>query len=58
MDIPMDAEVYCSDRSKLCAIRPGSRFNSIIGRNSFQRDRSAALGLLEHMVRIHKAEML
>jgi hypothetical protein len=54
----MDTEVYCSDRSKLCAIRPGGRFNSIIGRNSFQRDRSAALGLLEHMVRIHKAEML
>jgi class I fructose-bisphosphate aldolase len=38
------------------AIRAGGGFGSIIGRNSFQRDRSAALDLLEHMIRIYKGE--
>ena len=40
------------------AIRAGGGFGSIIGRNSFQRDRTAALSLLDHMVRIYKGEML
>ena len=31
-------------------------FGSIIGRNSFQRDRAAALDLLDHMIRIYKGE--
>ena len=40
------------------AIRAGGGFGSIIGRNSFQRDRTAALSLLDHMVHIYKGEML
>jgi fructose-bisphosphate aldolase, class I len=39
------------------AIRAGGGFGSIIGRNSFQRERSAALGLLDPMIRIYKGEM-
>ena len=39
------------------AIRTGGGFGSIIGRNSFQRDRSAALSLLDNMIRIYKGEM-
>jgi class I fructose-bisphosphate aldolase len=38
------------------AIRAGGGFGSIIGRNSFQRDRLAALGLLDQMIRIYKGE--
>ena len=38
------------------AIRAGGGFGSIIGRNSFQRDRQAALDLLDHMIRIYKGE--
>ena len=38
------------------AIRAGGGFGSIIGRNSFQRDRSAALSLLDNMIRIYKGE--
>jgi class I fructose-bisphosphate aldolase len=38
------------------AIRGAGGFGSIIGRNSFQRDRSAALSLLDQMVRIYKGE--
>ena len=39
------------------AIRAGGGFGSIIGRNSFQRDRTAALSLLDQMIRIYKGEM-
>jgi class I fructose-bisphosphate aldolase len=38
------------------AIRAGGGFGSIIGRNSFQRDRKAALNLLDQMIRIYKGE--
>jgi len=38
------------------AIRAGGGFGSIMGRNSFQRERSAALGLLDHIIRIYKGE--
>ena len=37
-------------------IRAGGGFGSIIGRNSFQRDRLAALCLLDHMIRIYKGK--
>ena len=40
------------------AIRAGGGFGSIIGRNSFQRDRTEALSLLDNMVRIYKGETL
>jgi len=40
------------------AIRAGGGFGSIIGRNSFQRDRTSALSLLDKMVRIYKGETL
>lgn len=36
------------------AIREGGGFGSIIGRNSFQRDKAAALRLLDEMVRIYQ----
>jgi class I fructose-bisphosphate aldolase len=36
------------------AVRDGGGFGSIIGRNSFQRDKAAALRLLEGMVRIYQ----
>jgi fructose-bisphosphate aldolase, class I len=38
------------------AIRAGSGFGSIIGRNSFQREWSTAMELLDHTVRIYKGE--
>jgi class I fructose-bisphosphate aldolase len=38
------------------AIRAGGGFGSIIGRNSFQRDRSAALKLLDQMIHIYKGD--
>jgi fructose-bisphosphate aldolase, class I len=38
------------------AIRDGGGFGSIIGRNSFQRDRTSALSLLDRLVRIYKGE--
>jgi class I fructose-bisphosphate aldolase len=38
------------------AIRDGGGFGSIIGRNSFQRDKAAALRLLDQMVRIYQGE--
>lgn len=37
-------------------IRAGGGFGSIIGRNSFQRDRTAALSLLDQKIRICKGE--
>ncbi len=40
------------------AIRAGGGFGSIIGRNSFQRDRAAALGLLDQMICIYQGETL
>ena len=40
------------------AIRAGGGFGSIIGRNSFQRDRAAALSLLDQMIRIYQGETL
>ena len=40
------------------AIRAGGGFGSIIGRNSFQRDRTAALSLLDHMIQIYLGGML
>jgi DhnA family fructose-bisphosphate aldolase class Ia len=36
------------------AIREGGGFGSIIGRNSFQRDKAAASRLLDAMVRIYR----
>jgi class I fructose-bisphosphate aldolase len=39
------------------AIRAGGGFSSIIGRNSFQRERTAALSLLDQMIRIYRGEM-
>ena len=36
------------------AVRDGGGFGSIIGRNSFQRDKTAALRLLDEMVRIYQ----
>ena len=36
------------------AVRDGGGFGSIIGRNSFQRDKAAALRLLDGMVRIYQ----
>jgi len=36
------------------AVRDGGGFGSIIGRNSFQRDKAAALRLLDEMVRIYQ----
>jgi fructose-bisphosphate aldolase, class I len=38
------------------AIRAGGGLGSIIGRNSFQRDRAAALDLLDNMIRIYEGE--
>lgn len=38
------------------AIRAGGGFGSIIGRNSFQRDRTAALRLLDQIIRIYSGE--
>jgi fructose-bisphosphate aldolase, class I len=38
------------------AIRAGGGFGSIIGRNTFQRDRTAALNLLDQMTHIYKGE--
>ena len=38
------------------AIRAGGGFGSIIGRNSFQRERTAALSLLDQIIRIYKGE--
>ena len=38
------------------AIRDGGGFGSIVGRNSFQRDKGAALSLLDAMVRIYQGE--
>ncbi len=40
------------------AIRAGGGFGSIIGRNSFQRDRADAMDLLDRMIRIYKGETL
>jgi len=45
-----DATIYDEAR----AIRDGGGFGSIIGRNSFQRERSAALALLSNMIDIYK----
>ncbi len=39
------------------AIHAAGGFGSIIGRNSFQRDRSAALVLLDKMIRTYQGEM-
>ena len=36
------------------AIRDGGGFGSITGRNSFQRDKAAALRLFDEMVRIYQ----
>ena len=38
------------------AIRDGGGFGSIVGRNTFQRDKAAALQLLDGMMRIYKGE--
>jgi class I fructose-bisphosphate aldolase len=38
------------------AIHDGGGFGSIVGRNSFQRDKAAALSLLDGMVRIYQGE--
>lgn len=39
------------------AIRDGGGFGSIMGRNTFQRERSEALRLLDGMIRIYRGEM-
>lgn len=39
------------------AIRDGGGFGSIIGRNSFQRDRQSALKLLDQIIRIYRGEI-
>jgi class I fructose-bisphosphate aldolase len=39
------------------AIRDGGGFGSIIGRNTFQRERSEALRLLDGMIRIYRGEL-
>jgi class I fructose-bisphosphate aldolase len=39
-------------------IHDGVGFGLIIGCNSFQHDRTAALSLLDNMIRIHKRETL
>lgn len=39
------------------AIRDGGGFGSIIGRNSFQRDRTAALSLLDQMIRVYRGDI-
>jgi class I fructose-bisphosphate aldolase len=38
------------------AIRDGGGFGSIIGRNSFQRERAAAMSLLDQMIRVYEGE--
>jgi class I fructose-bisphosphate aldolase len=38
------------------AIRDGGVFGSIVGRNSFQLEKAAALSLLDEMVRIYQGE--
>src|SRR5512140_453152 len=48
-----DASIFDEVR----AIRAGGGFGSIIGRNSFQRERTAALSLLDQMIRIYKGEI-
>ena len=45
-----DAAIYDDARG----IRDGGGFGSIIGRNSFQRDRASALNLLDHVIRIYE----
>lgn len=47
-----DATLYDEVR----AIREGGGFGSIIGRNSFQRDRTAALNLLDKVIGIYKED--
>jgi fructose-bisphosphate aldolase, class I len=47
-----DASIF----EEVRAIRAGGGFGSIIGRNSFQRDRPAALNLLDQMISIYKGE--
>jgi class I fructose-bisphosphate aldolase len=39
------------------AIRDGGGFGSIIGRNTFQRERSEALRLLDGMIRVYRGEL-
>jgi class I fructose-bisphosphate aldolase len=39
------------------AIRDGGGFGSIIGRNSFQRDRQSVLKLLDQIIRIYRGEI-
>jgi fructose-bisphosphate aldolase, class I len=39
------------------AVCAGGGFGSIIGRNSFQRERTAALSLLDQMIRIYRGKM-
>jgi len=40
-----------------CAIRDGGGFGSIIGRNTFQRERAAALRLLDSLVAVYRGEL-
>ncbi len=49
-----DSELALLDEAR--AIRDGGGFGSIMGRNVFQRDRQAALGLLEEIMRIYRDE--
>ena len=48
-----EESIYDSAR----AIRDGGGFGSIIGRNTFQRERSDALAMLDKMIRIYKGEL-
>ena len=47
-----DAEIL----EEVQAIRDAGGFGSIVGRNSFEREKGAALGLLDHMSRIYLGE--
>ena len=48
-----EESIYDSAR----AIRDGGGFGSIIGRNTFQRERSDAMAMLDKMIRIYKGEL-
>ena len=39
------------------AIRDGGGFGSIIGRNTFQREKAAALEMLDRMIKIYSGEI-
>ncbi len=50
-------EVRHAVRDEIRAIRNGDGFGTIIGRNSFQRPRAAAIDLLTKIMKIYSGEM-